>query len=256
MMAEKEVKKPTFLVNKDGFPLNPYTVDALWTFVKETYPDGGRYETDIRGNGSIARAVMPTLPQTNAAKTASDNLDGIQRYLNQLQYNHTGMQFFEIKKYRPISGLMDVAREMIKESLPIKCLEAVILSIYLSPGIPGLDRFTISFKSKFGKNIHRHVVLGLCHGSHYGALGLSRREELMYKPLEFKSLAGLILDYKQSYEKCNHVLKKVKFSSPIVQDLRSCKQINWKYFTLPICKMDDDKIKITLDRYSRDLKTL
>ena len=32
----------------------------------------------------------------------------------------------------------------------------------------------------------RHVVLGVAHGGSYGALGLSRRRDLMYKPLEFK----------------------------------------------------------------------
>ncbi|CAG00161.1 unnamed protein product [Tetraodon nigroviridis] len=46
-----------------------------------------------------------------------------------VRYNHTGTQFFEIKKSRPLYGLMETAREMIRESLPIKCLEAVILGI-------------------------------------------------------------------------------------------------------------------------------
>ena len=31
-----------------------------------------------------------------------------------------------------------------------------------------------------------HVVLAVHSGSSYGALGLSRRQELMYKPLEYK----------------------------------------------------------------------
>lgn len=34
--------------------------------------------------------------------------------------------------------------------------------------------------------LSRHVVLGVTHGGSYGALGLSRRRDLMYKPLEFK----------------------------------------------------------------------
>ena len=34
----------------------------------------------------------------------------------------------------------ETAKEMIKESLPIKCLEAVILGIYLTNGVPGLER--------------------------------------------------------------------------------------------------------------------
>ena len=32
----------------------------------------------------------------------------------------------------------------------------------------------------------RHVVLGVYHAGLFGALGLSRRQDLMYKPLEYK----------------------------------------------------------------------
>ena len=50
----------------------------------------------------------------------------------------------------------------------------------------GVERFTLSFKTVFNGHTHRHVVLGISHGGHYGALGMSRRTDLMYKPLEFK----------------------------------------------------------------------
>lgn len=50
----------------------------------------------------------------------------------------------------------------------------------------GLERFPISFKTQFNGNFHRHVVLGIYHGGRYGALGMSRREDLMYKPLIYK----------------------------------------------------------------------
>ena len=33
---------------------------------------------------------------------------------------------------------------------------------------------------------HRHVVLGVHHNGKFGALGLSRRDDLMFKPLKFK----------------------------------------------------------------------
>ena len=48
--------------------------------------------------------------------------------------------------YRPISGLMECAKDMIKEALPIKCLEALVLGTYLTNDIHGLLRFNISFK--------------------------------------------------------------------------------------------------------------
>jgi hypothetical protein len=55
---------------------------------------------------------------------------------------------------------------MIEDSLPIKCLEAVILSIYLTNELSSVERFSIGFKTISNGNIHRHVVLGIyCHNS-------------------------------------------------------------------------------------------
>ena len=41
---------------------------------------------------------------------------------------------------------MECAKDMIKEALPIKCLEALVLGTYLTNDIHGLVRFNISFK--------------------------------------------------------------------------------------------------------------
>lgn len=245
-----------FPVNKDGFPLSDETMNTLWKNVRALHKDGEKYEKDIRWNPNIPNANTPTVPCLLPTTPIRQRLELIQNYMNELQYNHTGMQFFEVKKYRPISGLMEVAKDIIKESLPIKCLEAVILSIFLTSGIKDLVRFTISFKSKFLTNFHRHVVLGLNYGSCYGALGISRRKELMDKPLSFQSLGKLVLDYKEAYENCHHRLKKVKLSLPIVHDLHSCEKISWKYLTLPVYKMTNEEIRIELDKHARMLKII
>lgn len=42
----------------------------------------------------------------------------------------------------------------------------------------------------------------------WGALGISRRSELMYKEMSYDSLADLVLDYKQGYEQWWHKLLK------------------------------------------------
>ena len=42
-----------------------------------------------------------------------------------------------------------MARDMVKYSLPIKCLEAAIIGIHLTNPCLDIDRFTISFKSQF-----------------------------------------------------------------------------------------------------------
>lgn len=57
---------------------------------------------------------------------------------------------------------------------------------FLTNGMLGVERFPISFKSVFNGNVHRHVVLGIYYSGRWGTIGMSRREELMYKPLIFK----------------------------------------------------------------------
>ena len=81
---------------------------------------------------------------------------------------------------------METAKEIIHESLPIKCLEAVVLSLYLTSPLLNIQRIAVGFKSKFNSMYFRHVVLVVQHGGCYGALGMSRRKDLMYKPLIYK----------------------------------------------------------------------
>ncbi len=47
-----------------------------------------------------------------------------------------------------------------------------------------------------------------------GAIGLSRRPDLMFKPWGFETLSELVLDYKESYERWQHTLNKIKVSPP------------------------------------------
>lgn len=96
---------------------------------------------------------------------------------------------------------------MIKEALPIKCLEAVVLAMYIHYFLPAtlfkfryltrkcveLQRFAISFKSIQGENKYSHIVLGVCCRGRFGAVGLSRRSNLMFKPLKYNVSKTVIL---------------------------------------------------------------
>ena len=82
---------------------------------------------------------------------------------------------------------------MIKESLPIKCLEAVILGLYLTNGSAGLERYPLSFRSVFGSNVHRHVVLVVSWNGIFGALGMSRRNAATIISLVFAVVVELLL---------------------------------------------------------------
>jgi len=52
----------------------------------------------------------------------------------------------------------------------------------------------MGFRTVFGNNTHRHVVLALSWNGIYGALGMSRRDDLMYKPLIFSVSVIIITD--------------------------------------------------------------
>ncbi|XP_064402854.1 tubulinyl-Tyr carboxypeptidase 2-like isoform X2 [Halichondria panicea] len=185
-------------VNKGGFPIPQHTWEKLWSHVIDVHPQGDSLVREIRGRPQ-KRPPTPTAPTLTQKSPVPESLQAVQSYMNELQYNHTGTQFFDIRKRGPLSRLMDCAREILRESLPIKCLEAVVLSLYLTSPLSSVQRFAIGFKSKFGGLYYRHIVLGIHWNSLYGALGMSRRDSLMYKPLSYTSLGDLIIDFIESY---------------------------------------------------------
>jgi hypothetical protein len=61
------------------------------------------------------------------------------------------------------------------------------------------------------EHLFRHIVLAI-HDStlkKWGALGLSRKENLMYKPFEYDTLSALMSDFKRSFAVWNHEVVKV-----------------------------------------------
>lgn len=140
-----------------------------------------------------------------------------------------------------------MAKKMIEDSLPIKCLEAVILSIYLTNEIGfhantyltnNLEKFTIGFKTTSMSNVHRHVVLGVyCHVTGmFGSLGTSRRSDLGYKSLSFKTLTDLLLDFIETYSVYLHKVKRVKLGMPLPYSNRSFESIQWNGCTINVSK--------------------
>ncbi|PAA52093.1 hypothetical protein BOX15_Mlig028228g2 [Macrostomum lignano] len=243
-----------FLTNKNGFPIHDGTWSNMWKFAEYQQPKAKEKIRSIRATpaNDLAEPKIPVPPLTfPIGSTTSSKILAVQKYFAELQYNHTGTQFFEIKKYRSFTGLMEDAKQMIKESLPIKCLEAVVLGIYLTNKIEDLTRFAIGFKSAFNGHVHRHVVLGLYSKGMFGALGISRRDDLMYKPLTFKTLTELIMEYKAAYQRHWHKLKQVKIGMAIGKNPHSFEPLPWKGLTVFPSSQPFEEMRSELEKFSK-----
>ncbi|XP_072350523.1 tubulinyl-Tyr carboxypeptidase 1 isoform X2 [Scyliorhinus torazame] len=125
---------------------------------------------------------------------------------------------------------------------------------YLTNSMPGVERFPISFKTQFSGNYFRHIVLGIHYAGRFGTLGMSRREDLMFKPPVCRTLIDLILEFESSYRKCWHTLKKVKIGQYVSHDPHSVEQIEWKHSVLDIEKLSREELRKELERHTRDMR--
>jgi len=180
---------------------------------------------------------LPIRPNL-AHKPVAQQLRLVQRYISSLQYNFVSHTFFDTAKYRPLSRILDTAREIVRECLPIRCLEAAFVALLLTQELPEVDRIPLAFRSAFGGATHRHIVVLIRHAGVWGALGLSRRADLMHRPLMFDSLGDIIVDFKRCYESHGHRLEAVFLGLPVSHDPNSVNVPCWKYLELDTTAAD------------------
>jgi len=143
----------------------------------------------------------------------------------------------------------------VQEALPIKCIEGVFLALYLTSEIQDVERVPISFKSTVNGQVYRHIVLAIRYGNRYGALGISRRKELGYQPLQFDSLSELMMRYKQSYEQWWHTLLGIKVGLPVPHSVLSQEKICWRFCNVKVPKSPaawERKVQMPLDKFARN----
>ncbi|TNN52306.1 Vasohibin-1 [Liparis tanakae] len=131
-------------------------------------------------------------------------------------------------------------------------LEAIQNS--LTNNMPGVERFPLSFQSQFSGNHFHHIVLGVHSGGRFGALGISRRDDLMFKALEFRTLTDLVQEFEGAYRGYWHTLRKVRIGQYVSHDAHSVEQIEWKHSVLDVDKMTKEELRRELERHTRDMR--
>lgn len=117
-----------------------------------------------------------------------------------------------------------------------------------------MERFPISFKTHFSGNYFHHVVLGIYCNGRYGSLGMSRRSDLMDKPLTYRTLSDLIFEFEDSYKKYLHSVKKVKIGLYVPHEPHSFQPIEWKQLVLNVSKMMRTEVRKELEKFARDMR--
>ncbi|XP_031697077.1 tubulinyl-Tyr carboxypeptidase 2-like, partial [Anarrhichthys ocellatus] len=133
-------------------------------------------------------------------------------------------------------------------------LNSGVLTSYLTNGLTSLERFPISFKTQFLGHCFHHVVLGVYCNGRYGSLGMSRRPDLMDKPLTHRTLGELVAEFEGSYKRYQHTLKKVKIGLYVPHDPHVCQPIEWKHLVLNAARLGAQEMKKELEKHGRDMR--
>lgn len=190
----------------------------------------------IRADKDLPQPPLPTPPSLALHAKPADKLRAVQAYIERLQYNYTGTDYFDVRKNRPYARVLETARLIVKTALPIKCVEAVFVALLLTQELTELDRVPLAFKSRIDGRVAKHIVLAVrMPGVGWGALGLSRRKALYYKELgSCASLSDLYADFLRSYESVCHRLVRVRVGLPVPHDSFSTERVCWAYRSIAV----------------------
>jgi tubulinyl-Tyr carboxypeptidase len=198
---------------------------------------------------------LPDPPRPSEAAIPRDRpsleqIPFIQQQISTLTYNHLPRTFFSLEKHRSLQSILLTAKEALSEALPIRCLEATFVALHFTQCLRDVDRIPLSFKSEANGNTYRHIVLVLrtrSNPSLYGALGLSRKSTLMYKPMNFRSLFDVVMDYKHEYAVLGHELVDIKLGIAITHDEHSRWEPCWRFIAVKLSRFCEDATALNGD---------
>ena len=183
-------------------------------------------------------------------RTTSESISAIQAYISSFEYNYSGVPFVSLKRSRSTLYVFKTAQDIIRLGLPIQCVEATFLGCLLTAGMNGVDRVPLSFKSRCQGEIYRHIVLAIRFEDRWGAVGISRRGNLMFKGLNFSTLGDLVLDFSSCYAESFHDLLTCYVGMPFSHDKSSECPVKWRAMKVHILQNSSAAIKSTLSIYS------
>lgn len=199
---------------------------------------------------------IPVLPDSHAGLTVKQKICAIQKYISAFQYNYSGSPFIHMRKDRGMKHVSSCAKQIITASLPIQCVEAVFLGCFLTSNLLAVDRIPLSFKSKMNGNTHRHIVLAIRYEKRWGAIGISRRANLMHKDIRFDSLLEMVDHFQRSYEACYHRVSVIYVGLPFSHDVFSDMPIKWKLIRLSCHVKDRMEMEATLSTYTGNMSKM
>lgn len=145
---------------------------------------------------------------------------------------------------------------MIYDPQPIKCVEAVFLALYLTAGILDVERIPLGFKSERNGQVHQHIVLLVKHNGRFGAIGMSRQQNLMNKEFEFESISSIVNNYKKAYEQSQHRVLRIRVGLPVEHNIESFYFVCWRYLSFDPSSSPWEQCLGALERHATQAKRL